>query len=118
MDIDADEINRIVTALEVARDELSGMTSAVGKARQINSWDSERRRAALSRAVAPLLATNGVSAAEHLARASEGYVEAMRILQRDLYDAEKTLAEYEAVKTRWESARSVLSIQKAIAGNL
>lgn len=118
MDTDLHEIIRITGQLESARDELAGMTDAVGKSKQIKEWDSERRRAALSKHVAPLLASMGVSAAEHVARASEGYVEAMRILQRDLFDAEKSLAQYEAVKCRWESARSILSIQRAIAGNL
>lgn len=115
---DFSDILRITAELESARDELGRMADQVAKAKQIREWDSERRRAALSREVAPLLVSMGVSAAEHSARASESYVNAMRLLQRDLYEAEQMLAKYEAVKCRWESARTMASLQKAIAGNL
>lgn len=118
MKIESHEIAELMMRLAEAAEELEEMVEAVAKARQINTWDSERRRAALSKQVAPLLGTNGVSAAEHLARASSEYVNAMRLLQVDLYEAEKTLARYETVKCRWESARSILSAQRAIAGNL
>lgn len=116
--LDVHDVEKIVSQLEASRDELAGMVDVVGKAKQIKEWDSERRRAALSKHVAPLLATNGVSAAEHIARASAEYVNAMRLLQTDLYGAEKTLAQYEAIKCKWESARSILSMQRAIAGNI
>lgn len=116
--LDVNDVEHIICQLEASRAELEKMTDAVGKAKQVREWDSERRRAALSKNVAPLLANNGVSAAEHIARASVEYVNAMRLLQVDLYTAEKTLAEYEAVKCKWESARSILSMQKAIAGNI
>lgn len=116
--VDVNDIAAIQQQLEASRDELAGMVDAVAKAKQIKEWDAERRRAALSKQVAPLLATMGVAAAEHSARASAGYVEAMRILQLDLYTAEKALAQYESAKCKWESARSILSMQRAIAGNL
>jgi len=101
-----------------ASDELSSMTEEVAKAKQIKEWDSERRRAALSVQVAPLLIGNAVSASEHIARASSPYHSAMRELQLDLFSAEKTLARYEAVKCKWESARSILSMAKHIASTI
>lgn len=116
--MDIHDVTKITYELETARDELAGMVDDVGKAKQVNTWDSERRKAALAKYVSPLLATMSVSAAEHTARASEGYIEAMRVLQRDLYDAERTLAQYEAIKCKWESARSILGMQRALAGNL
>lgn len=116
--LDVNDVEKVISQLEAARSELEGMVDAVGKSKQVKEWDAERRRAALSKYVAPLLATSGVSAAEHVARASKEYVDAMRILQLDLYTAEKTLAQYEAIKCKWESARSILSMQKAIAGNV
>lgn len=116
--LDAHDVERIISQLEQSRDELAGMVEEVGRAKQIKEWDAERRRAALSKQVSPLLANTGVSAAEHIARASTEYVNAMRLLQTDLFMAEKTLARYEAVKCKWESARSILSMQRAIAGNL
>lgn len=116
--MDIHDVTKITYELESARDELAGMVDDVGKAKQVKEWDSERRKAALAKYVSPLLATSSVSAAEHTARASEGYIDAMRVLQRDLYDAERTLAQYEAIKCKWESARSILGMQRALAGNL
>lgn len=116
--MDIHDVTKITYELESARDELAGMVDDVGKAKQVKEWDSERRKAALAKYVSPLLASSSVSAAEHTARASEGYIEAMRVLQRDLYDAERTLAQYEAIKCKWESARSILGMQRALAGNL
>lgn len=113
---DIHDMARVMLRLEDAAAELASMTDDVAKARQINTWDSERRRAALSKCVAPLLATNGVSAAEHIARAMPEYVNAMRLLQTDLYEAEQTIAKYEAIKCKWESARSIMSMQRTIAG--
>lgn len=116
--MDIHDITKITVELESSRDELASMVDAVGAAKQVKEWDGERRRAALSKQVAPFLTDHGVSAAEHMARATDGYINAMRLLQRDLFDAERTLAQYEAIKCRWESARSILGMQRALAGNL
>jgi hypothetical protein len=88
----------------------------VGKAKQIREWDGERRKVALAKHVAPLLPKMSASAAEHTARASEAYINLIKILQRELMDAEQTIARYEAIKCKWESARSIMSMQRTIAG--
>lgn len=114
--MDIHDINRMTQELETASTEIAGMADAVGKAKQIREWDSERRKVALAKHVAPLLSKMAVSAAEHSARAGDPYINLIKILQRELLDAETTIAKYEAIKTRWESVRSIMSMQKTIAG--
>ncbi len=114
--MDLHDIARVTQELESAQTELSAMVDVVGKARQINSWDSERRKVALAKHVAPLLPKMSAAAAEHTARSSESYINLIKILQRELMDAETTIAKYDAIKCKWESARSIMSMQRTIAG--
>lgn len=99
---------------------LAEMVERVAKARQCRDYDGDRRKRALSIAVRDIL-TNGdmaTGAAEHMARSSEGYGEAMKMIGKDLLTSEQVIAEWDATKLQWETARSLLSIQKTIAGNL
>lgn len=114
--MDLHDINHISDQLESARAELSAMADVVGKARQIKEWASERRKVALAKHAAPLLSKMAVSAAEHVARASQPYLDLIKILQRELTEAEQTIAKYDAIKCKWESARSIMSMQRTIAG--
>lgn len=99
-------------------DELCRMSDDVAKARQVREWDSERRKAALSSQVAPLLATLSVSSAEHSARADVRYHSIMARLQLELLSAEKVITRWEALKIKWDSLRSCLSSSKHIAENV
>lgn len=116
---DYSDIQAISRELVEASGALSNMSERVAKARQIRDYDNDRRKRALSCCVADFL-KNGESAtaAEHKARASESYAALMKQTGKDLLVAEETIAEWEAVKCRWETARSLLSIQKQIVGNL
>lgn len=116
---DITNVSELAHDLEHQADHLQKMVEHIAKARQVKEWDSERRKACLSKAVAIALPeSKGVAAAEHVARASAGYVEAMRLLQRDLYEAEKVLLDYETTKIKWETARSLLSVHKAMINEL
>lgn len=116
---DYSTIEGISKALVKASDELALMADAVARARQIRDYDSDRRKRALSMAVRDfLLQGESATASEYKARASESYGEMMKQTGLDLLKAEKTIADYEAVKIRWETARSLLSTQKQIIGNL
>jgi len=99
---------------------LAEMVERVAKARQCRDYDGDRRKRALSISVRDILNNGDMAnaAAEHMARSSEGYGEAMKMIGKDLLTAEETIAEWDAVKLQWETARSLLSIQKAIAGNI
>lgn len=116
---DYSTIEGISKALVAASDDLASMADAVARARQIRDYDSDRRKRALSLAVRDLLAEgNSATSAEHKGRASDSYQEMMKQTATDLIRAEKTIADYEAAKIRWETARSLLSVQKQIVGNL
>jgi|SRR4026207_9408 len=103
---------RMITASE----ELSEMALALALARQVREYDSDRRKTALSKAVVPFL-TQGESAAaaEHKARASAHYGQAMAILAEQSKSAEEVIAKYEAAKIKFECGRSLLSMQKTMA---
>lgn len=111
---DHSDIAAIQQRLVEASEELSAMVDEVAKARQVKEWDGERRKAALSCQVAPLLVDNSAAAAEHQARASDAYHKAMHALGLDLYAAEKAILKYDTMRIKWESARSLLSIAKTI----
>lgn len=93
-------------------DQISNMSSEVGKARHITSYDSDRRKRALALAAAPLLANNSSAAAETLARASETYHKSMAELTAQNLAAERTIAQWEALRIQWESVRSMLAIER------
>lgn len=116
---DYSTIEAISARLIEASDALGRQTERVAKARMVRDYDSDRRKRALSCAVKDFL-DEGVSAAaaEHKARASESYAELMKSTGKDLLAAEQAIAEWEATKCRWESARSLLSVQKSIIGAL
>lgn len=102
-----------------ASDTLSSMTETVAAARQVKEYDSERRKRALALAVREfLIAGDSASAAETKGRASAIYGEALDRLSAELLMAEKTIAEHEAARVRWDSARTVSSSLRAIAANV
>lgn len=116
---DYSSIEAISQRLIEASNALSEMVEGVAKARHVREYDSDRRKRALSSSVTDFLkAGDSAAAAEHNARASTAYAEAMKGLARDLTAAEQTVAEWESVKIRWETARSLLSVQKSLVTNL
>lgn len=118
---DYSTIEAISKRLLEATDTLGSLVERVGAARQIREFDEPRRKKCLSDAVSDAIRTNdklSISAAEHLARSSSSYTSAMKRVGEDLKQAETTIAEWEVAKARFEAARSLLSIQKAITTNL
>lgn len=116
---DYSTIEAISARLIEASDALGNMTERVAKARQIRDYDSDRRKRALSCAVVDFLkGGESAAAAEHKARASESYGEMMKARAKDLATAEIVIAEWDAEKIKWETARSLLSVQKSLVANL
>lgn len=117
---DYSSIEAISERLIEASDAIGNMASRVAMARQVRDYDGDRRKKALSCAVKDSQATGAASitAAEHQARASESYANAMLELSKSYRSAEQTIAEWEAAKIKWETARSLLSIQKQLVTNL
>lgn len=102
-------------------DTLDSLVEGVAKARQILDYASDRKKNALAAAVSQETAqdkTLSVSLAEHRARCNRGYEAKMLQLTKESLDAEIQVAQWEVAKLRWETARSLLSIQKQLVTNL
>lgn len=102
-----------------AADKLSAMANDLAMARHVASYDSDRRKRALAIVAAPLIAAGASSsAADQEARSSPIYEASMKQLGAQLVAAEKVIAEHEAIKIQWETARSLLSFQRDAIKNL
>lgn len=116
---DYSTISQIQDRLIEASDALDGMAEDVAKARQIREYDSDRRKRALSCAVMDFLKTGeSATAAEHKARASESYADMMKARGKELEVAETIIAKWDAVKIKWQTAQSLLSMHKSLVTNL
>ena len=92
---------------------MSALGADVGMARQILSYESDRRKRALSRAMsAPLAGGESTNKAEAEARASDNYGKELETLARQSAAAEQTIMLWETSKLKWETCRSLLSMQK------
>lgn len=117
---DYSSIEAISARLIEASNALGELAERVAKAKQCREYDSDRRKRALSCAVSDFLkqGEKSATAAEHHARASESYAEMMKSRGKELADAEAVISEWDALKIKWETARSLLSVQKSIVANL
>lgn len=94
-------------------DTINGMAQDVGLARHVLEYDSDRRKRALARAMQPALAGGDSAAkAEAEARASEPYGKELNQLAKEHSNAEQTITAWEVAKLQWETARSLLAIQR------
>lgn len=115
---DLTELSR--TLMEVT-EKLLESAPAVGAARQIREFSSDRRKRALALSIKDVLSVTpnlSATAAENQARTLPGYAEAMKKLQSELQIAEQAIAENEALRARHDSLRSLLSFQKSLSQNL
>ncbi len=97
--------------------ELGAMAQDVADAKTIREFSSDRLKRAFSLSVAAELATGGSAAAcEHKARASTVYGGHLNDLQAQYQTAQRVIEKYEAAKVKFESARSLLSVEKAKLG--
>lgn len=118
---DYSDIETLSESLMEVSNMLTAMAKTAAAARQIREYDSDRRKRALSLAVRDAMHASpnlSATAAEHIARASESYGAAITALATELRNAEGALSEWDAMKVRFESLRSLLSIQKQIVTNL
>lgn len=107
------DIHALQKRMADAVSALAALADDVGMARQVQAYDSDRRKRALARAMAaPLAAGEPVSKAEAEGRASEAYAKEMLVLKNEMAAAEKITVQYDVLKIVWESCRSLLSVQK------
>lgn len=118
---DYSDIAAVSQRLLEASDELGRMVDAVAKAMTVREFCGDRRKRslALSTREHSLPGSNiSHTAAETLGRASVRYGEDLEAQASQLEEAERVIARRDAVRAQWESARSVLSSLKSIAGNV
>lgn len=93
---------------------LEAMALELAMARSIKEFDGDRRKRELAIAMKVFLDQGETSsAAECRARASDTYGEALIRLSGQYQSAIETIEKYESQRVLWESARSLLSVEKA-----
>jgi len=95
---------------------INRMAGDVGMAKHILEYDPDMRKKALGRAMAaPMAGGASAAKAEAEARASDAYAREMAVLAKSHLAAEQTVMEYEALRLMWDSARSLLAMQRETA---
>lgn len=115
---DFSTVEAVQRQLVEASEALSALTESVALARQVREFAGDRRKRALALSVREFLADESAAAAETRGRASVAYGEALDGQAKEYAIAERVIAEHEATRIRWESARSVLSSLRTIAANV
>lgn len=115
MNPDFEDLSKTTRELEKLSIQLSQMVSKVADARTVIEFNSDRKKAALSKAV--LLAfkggANSTSRAEHEAMGSAKFEQDLDDLSSQYAAAERVRTEYEVTKIKVESLRSLVSAAKA-----
>lgn len=100
---------RMVLAVE----NLSSMAVDCGRARQVREYDSDRRKRALSRAMAaPLAGGESAAKSEAEARNSESYSKELNQLAAEYEAAEAVLIEFDVKKLEWSTCQSLLAMER------
>lgn len=116
---DYSDVQRLGEELLSLADKISQMTPDLSKAHMVRDFSGDRRKRALAKAMLPFLSSGeSAAAAECKARALPSYGQELQTLGDDLRSAEDMIARHSALKVKWESVRSLLSIQKSLANNL
>lgn len=93
---------------------LAGMANDVADARQIKEFSHDRCKRALSVGVAEFLeAGESAAAAEHKARGSKAYGTSLHDLGEQYKAAMRVIEVYEAHRTLFQSAQSILALERA-----
>ena len=117
--IDANEIGPIEARLKSSSKKLHQLAPSMGMAKQIKSYDGDRRKNLLAKyVVVHLKAGESATASEAQARATPAYQTELEQLAANYQDAERTIAEYDAEYASFEAARSLLSFARESLRNL
>jgi len=99
--------------------ELEKISADVADARTVKEFSSDRLKRAFSVVVSEFLeAGDSGVAAEHKARASTNYGVHLHDLQEQYKSALRVIEAHDALKVKFESARSILSCERAKIGLL
>jgi hypothetical protein len=113
MNPDQSEIAMIEQRLKGATGRLHQLAAAVGHAKQIREFESDRRKNLLAKYVVKhLKAGESATAAEAYGRSEEAFQTELEALAVDFEVAETTLAKWQAELCSFEASRSLLSLHK------
>jgi len=118
---DYQDLTYLSNQLMAVTHKLLENANAVGTARQIREFSSDRRKRALALAIKDVLSISpdmSATAAENAARSQPGYAEKLGQLREELRIAEIAIAENDALRAQHDSLRSLLSFQKSLTQNL
>lgn len=116
--LDYSTIEAISERLIEAAEQLAAMNERVALARQVREYSGDRLKRSLALAVREFLHEGSATAAETKGRASVAYGEALVQQAEQFSEAERIIAEHDAARIKWESARSLLSCMRQIAANV
>jgi hypothetical protein len=107
------EIYDLQKRLKQATKRMHELAPLVGHARQVQKFDTERRKGLLAKYAVPAIKSGQSAASANMeARANPSYQVELEGLTQQSDDAQKTIAEWEAAKCTYEAARSLLSMAK------
>lgn len=114
---DSDTIAKAQRQMNQCALDIAKLANDVADAKTIKEYSSDRLKRALSGSVAVFLdeGLTGV-AAEHKARASKEYGTHLHDLEEQFKSAMRVIEKYEGLKIRFESARSILSVERQKLG--
>ncbi len=111
---DNDNITKAEAMMSRCASELVKMSADVADAKTVKEFSSDRLKRAFSVEVARFLdAGDSGVAAEHKARASKEYGTHLHDLREQYKTALREIEKHDALKVQFESARSILSTEKA-----
>jgi len=106
---------RMIEAVEA----MQQMADDMGRASHVSAYDSDRRKKALSRAMAaPLAGGESAAKAEALARADAVYAKEFDQLAKEHLAAEQTVSDWTAKKLVWQTCQSLLAMQRETVKHL
>lgn len=110
---DASDLYKLTNRLQTLTQQLEKMAPDIAAAKQIDRYDSDRRKNLLAEYTEPLLSDRSSAAAETIARANAQYKADLQRLSQELLAALTTLARADALQAQFEATRSILSSVKA-----
>ena len=115
-----EDISAAQKAMTDSIKKMETLKSSFAMAKQIVELAGERRKTTLSRLVVKYLDTGIKSSAEaeHRARACPEYKSEMQEIMQQTAKAEEIICEYHILGKHYESARSILIVEKTLIGNL
>lgn len=113
MSADAHDLYRLTNNLEAIARQIEAMAPELAAAKQVERYDSDRRKNLLAEFMAPELPDNSATAAETLARSNPDFRARLKELSQELLSALTVIAKESGLQARFEAARSVLSSVKA-----